>query len=54
VESGEHGEEKRRKREKKSLQMRRKEKNKSYILGYGQRKEIVFLMDTKCTVAFQK
>ena len=44
----------RRKREKKSYEMRRKEKNKSYILDTGEGEEIVFLMDTKCTVAFQK
>ena len=31
-----------------------RKKNKSYILGYGRRKEIVFLMDIKCIVAFQK
>jgi hypothetical protein len=46
-------ERKREEREKKLLQMRRKEKNKSNILRYGRQKEIVFLMDTKYTVAFQ-
>jgi hypothetical protein len=44
----------RRKREKKSYEMRRKEKNKSYLLGTGDGEEMVFLMDTKCTIAFQK
>jgi hypothetical protein len=47
----------RRKREKKSYKMRKKEKKKkkkSYILGTGDGEEMVFLIDTKCTVAFQK
>ena len=51
-ESTERRKEKRRKREKKILQMRRKEKNKRYILGTGVGLEMVFLIGYKVYSSF--